>query len=162
SGGTQITHPAQLQFFPRRMPAARLTSSPSPTTLLLRHAMTQTLSPKAAPARTSTSAPFLKRILDEGYGPGARHGADLKAALSDVPASVAFRRPGAKRHNIAEIVMHHAWCIRSVTSQLSGNEAEKFVLPGEDWFPLNEEADLGWKKVLGTLEQQQRGLSAVI
>lgn len=124
--------------------------------------MTQTLSPKAAPAPKSTSAPFLKRILDEGYGPGAWHGADLKAAVSDVPASVAFRRPAAERHNIAEIVMHHAWCIRSVTAQLAGKEPEPFVLAGEDWFPLDGERDLSWKKVLGTLDQQQQQLSTVI
>ena len=31
-----------------------------------------------------TSTQLLPRILREGYGPGAWHGADLKAALADV------------------------------------------------------------------------------
>jgi hypothetical protein len=124
--------------------------------------MTQTLSPKAAPAPTATNTRVLKRILDEGYGPGAWHGADLKAAVSDVPPSLAFHRPAADRHNIAEIVMHHAWCVRSVVSQLSGAEPEPFVLAGEDWFPLNGDRDLSWKDILATLDEQQRRLSTLI
>ena len=30
------------------------------------------------------------RVLTEGYGPGAWHGADLKAALADVTPALAF------------------------------------------------------------------------
>jgi len=44
---------------------------------------------------------FLTRILDEGYGPGAWHGPDLKAALADVSDELAFWRPSPQRHNIA-------------------------------------------------------------
>ena len=58
----------------------------------------------------------LARTLEEGYGPGAWHGPDLKAALADGSAATAFRRPGPARHNIAEIAMHHAWCVRSVAT----------------------------------------------
>ena len=49
----------------------------------------------------------LTRTLQEGYGPGAWHGADFKAALADVSAKTAFKRPGTDRHNIAEIALHH-------------------------------------------------------
>jgi hypothetical protein len=62
----------------------------------------------------------LARILEEGYGPGAWHGPDLRAALADVSDAIAFRRPGQGRHNIAEIAMHHAWCVRSVANQFAG------------------------------------------
>lgn len=54
----------------------------------------------------------LARIADEGYGPGAWHGNDLKAAVADVSPDVAFWRPAAGRHNIAEIALHHAWVTR--------------------------------------------------
>ena len=81
-------------------------------------------------------ARVLARILEEGYGPGAWHGADLKAALADVSPELAFWRPGAGRHNIAEIALHHAYCARSVRGQLSGTTPEPFVLEGEDWFAL--------------------------
>ena len=55
----------------------------------------------------------LARILEEGYGSGSWHGPNMKAALADVSPDAAFRRPGQGRHNIAEIAMHHAWCVRS-------------------------------------------------
>jgi hypothetical protein len=113
-------------------------------------------------AYTMTNSKLLSRIIDEGYGPGAWHGPDLKAAVSDVSPDVAFRRPGPGRHNIAEIVMHHAWCVRSATSQLSGDEAGPFPLPGEDWFPLSSDRDLSWKDILATLDRQQRRLATIV
>jgi len=45
---------------------------------------------------TSTTEQFVSpgrihsRVLNEGYGPGAWHGADLKAALADVTPDLAF------------------------------------------------------------------------
>src|SRR5262245_37268560 len=49
------------------------------------------------------------RILREGYGEGAWHGPDLKAALADVTDANAFWRPAPGRHNIAEVALHHAY-----------------------------------------------------
>jgi hypothetical protein len=46
--------------------------------------------------KLDSSDPAL-RILAEGYGPGAWHGPNLKAALADVTAEAAFRRPGPGR-----------------------------------------------------------------
>ena len=80
---------------------------------------------------------LLTRVLDEGYGPGAWHGPDLKAALGDVSPEVAFWRPSRERHNVAEVALHHAYCARSVRGQLSGTTPEAFVLEGEDWFELS-------------------------
>ena len=51
---------------------------------------------------------LLTRVLDEGYGPGAWHGPDLKAALADVSPELAFWRPSPERHNLAEVALHHA------------------------------------------------------
>ena len=81
---------------------------------------------------TSPAVGFESRVLTEGYGPGAWHGPDLKAALADVGPAVAFWRPAAGRHNIAEITLHHAFYTRAVRSQISGQPAEPFVLEGED------------------------------
>jgi hypothetical protein len=60
---------------------------------------------------TNTVATLESRVLNEGYGPGAWHGSDLKAALADLNPALAFWRPGAGRHNIAEIALHHAYCV---------------------------------------------------
>ena len=112
---------------------------------------------------TSSSAVQIEsRILNEGYGPGAWHGADLKAALADVAPAQAFARPAAGRHNIAEIALHHAYCARSVRAQLAGRAAEPFILDGEDWFQVAGESTLSWPAILATVESEQERLAAVV
>jgi hypothetical protein len=107
-------------------------------------------------------ARVLTRVLDEGYGPGAWHGSDLKAALADVPPDLAFWRPAPGRHNIAEIALHHAFCARSVRGQLSGTAPEPFLLEGEDWFPLSEDASLSWPDIQAAVEAEQSRLATVV
>jgi hypothetical protein len=107
---------------------------------------------------TSTAVDIESRVLNEGYGPGAWHGADLKAALADVGPSLGFWRPGAGRHNIAEIALHHAYCARAVRAQISGRSVEPFVLEGEDWFEVVGETTLSWPKILETVDLQQQRL----
>jgi hypothetical protein len=102
------------------------------------------------------------RVLQEGYGPGAWHGPDLKAALADVTPELAFRRPAPGRHNIAEIALHHAYYVRSVRTQLSGRPADPFVLSGDDWFEVNDEQRLSWARIRTTLESEQQKLLALI
>ena len=104
----------------------------------------------------------LARITEEGYGPGAWHGPDLKAALAEVGPELAFWRPAPGRHNIAEIALHHAYYVRAVRGQLSGTPPEPFVLEGEDWFALCDESTLSWKKMRAALETEQRRLTSVI
>jgi hypothetical protein len=111
---------------------------------------------------TGTAVGIESRVLNEGYGSGAWHGPDLKAALADVSAAEAFWRPAAGRHNIAEIVLHHAYVVRSVSAQLSGKAAEPFILEGEDWFEVSDENTLSWSKMLSTLDSQQQKLSALV
>ena len=102
------------------------------------------------------------RVLQEGYGSGAWHGPDLKAALADVTPAVAFWRPAPGRHNIAEIALHHAYCARNVRSQLSGRTAEPFVLSGDDWFEVDDEKTLSWQKIQAVVNDEQQQLAALI
>jgi hypothetical protein len=121
--------------------------------------MSQTTTTPAAP-RVDPS--LLARILDEGYGPGAWHGPDLKAALTDVTARGALWRPAPERHNIAEIALHHAWYIRSVIGRLTGRTPDPFVLEGEDWFEVPDEKRLRWTEISATLAEWQERLAAAI
>ena len=107
-------------------------------------------------------ARLLTRILDEGYGPGAWHGPDLKAALADVSPELAFWRPSPKRHNIAEVALHHAYCTRSARGQFSGTPSEPFVLEGEDWFELDDSKRLTWAQIHSAVEEEQKRLAAVV
>jgi hypothetical protein len=102
------------------------------------------------------------RVLKEGYGPGAWHGADLKAALADVTRPLAFWRPAAGRHNIAEIALHHAYFVRAVRAQVSGLAAEPFVMTGEDWFEVNDERRLSWPDVQAIVATEQQRLAELI
>jgi hypothetical protein len=104
----------------------------------------------------------LSRTLEEGYGPGAWHGDDLKAAISTVSAETAFRRPAAGRHNIAEIALHHAYCVHEVRGRLSGKTPEPFVHDGGDWLELNDGSTLSWPLIVETLEREQRQLREVV
>ena len=100
----------------------------------------------------------LTRILDEGYGPGAWHGPDFKAALEDVTPALAFWRPAPERHNIAEVALHHAYQIHGVRGKLGEALPEPFVLRGDDWFPASDEKTLPWAKIRQTVEDQQKRL----
>lgn len=111
---------------------------------------------------TSPEARLLTRLLDEGYGPGAWHGADLKAALADVSPELAFWRPSPERHNIAEVALHHAYCARAVRGQLSGTKPEPFLLQGEDWFELPGPKQVDWPKIQAVVETQQEKLGAAV
>jgi DinB superfamily len=102
------------------------------------------------------------RVLREGYGPGAWHGADLKGALADVSPALAFWRPGPGRHNIAEIALHHAFYARNVRAQLSGQPAEPFVLTGDDWFELEADGPLSWPSIQAVVESEQDRLTRVV
>jgi DinB superfamily len=102
------------------------------------------------------------RVLQEGYGPGAWHGADLKAALADITPSLAYWRPAAGRHNIAEIALHHAYCARAVRAQISGVAAEPFVLDGDDWFEVADERVMKWPDVLAAVDAQQHRLAELV
>lgn len=112
---------------------------------------------------TSTPAVALEsRILGEAWGPGAWHGADLKAAIADVTPASAFWRPAPGRHNIAEIALHHAFFARSVRAQISGRDAEPFVLPGEEWFVVDGEQTLSWPKIQAALDIEQQRLADLV
>lgn len=109
---------------------------------------------------TSTTAVAIEsRILSEAWGPGAWHGPDLKAAVADVTPAVALWRPAPGRHNIAELALHHAFFVRSVRSQVSGRPAEPFVLPGEEWFTVNDETAISWPAIQATLASEHEQLA---
>jgi hypothetical protein len=108
---------------------------------------------------TSLDPALASRIVREGYGPGAWHGPDLRAAIGDVAPSMAFRRPAPGRHNIAEIVLHHAFYVRAVIERLGG-KPDAFPLDGEDWFAVNDERVMAWSAIGALLESLQAQLAA--
>lgn len=104
----------------------------------------------------------LNRIMQEGYGENAWHGANLKMALADVTPELAFWRPAPDRHNIAEIALHHAWCTRSVRGQLSSPPTDPFLIDGEDWFPVSGRDRVTWPQIQAAVDAEQDKLSSVV
>ena len=118
---------------------------------------TKTPTPVGLPAAT------FNRILDEGYGPGAWYGSDLRAAIADVTPASAFKRPAGGRHNIAEIALHHAYWAGQITAKLTGGEPSAFPLVGkEDWFDLNDESKLSWAAIATLVDASQQRLSRTV
>jgi hypothetical protein len=105
---------------------------------------------------------ILARTLAEGYGSGAWHGPDFKAALADVTDDLAFRRPAADRHSIAEIALHHAYCTHSVRERLAGAKPEPFILEGDDWFVVPDLSRLTWRQIVEVVDAEQRKLADVV
>lgn len=110
----------------------------------------------------TTIGTMMGRILNEGYGPGAWHGPDLKAALADVAADLAFRRPGSERHNIAEIALHHAYCVHGVRAKLQGSDVEPFILEGDDWFALPDAQRLSWDTIMNVVGREHASLAEAV
>jgi hypothetical protein len=123
--------------------------------------MSTTMNAKTA-IPSGPDARVLARVPDEGYGPGAWHGPDLKAALADVTLELAFWRPGPARHNIAEIAIHHAYYVHSVRGRLLGTAPEPFVLQGEDWFKLEGRAGMSWPEIVAMVEKEYGRLAASV
>jgi DinB superfamily len=108
------------------------------------------------------TAAVLARTLEEGYGPGAWHGPDLKAALSDVDSDTAFWRPAANRHSIAEIAVHHAYHVHNVRSRLLGEAPSPFLLAGDDWFALPAASDLSWPQIQDLVESGHKRVNDAV
>jgi hypothetical protein len=104
----------------------------------------------------------LARIVREGYGEGAWHGPDMRAALSDVAPDSAFWRPAPGRHNIAEVALHHAYTVHAVRGRLAAGASEKFVLEGEDWFEANADGPMAWPQILDVVRVEQEQLAALV
>lgn len=119
------------------------------------------MSTVAASRSASIDPAVATRIVREGYGPGAWHGPDLRAAIGDVSAKAAFWRPTPGRHNIAEIGVHHAFYVRSVIERLGGT-AEAFPLEGEDWFALDDERAMKWSAITALVEKLHAQLATLV
>jgi hypothetical protein len=122
--------------------------------------MTATVS--KTPTPTGLPAATFNRILDEGYGPGAWYGSDLRAALAGVQPKAAFVRPAGGRHNIAEIALHHAYWAGQIENKLTGAAASAFPLVGEDWFELDDESRLTWTAITSLVDASHQRLSRAV
>jgi hypothetical protein len=120
------------------------------------------MSTQVAEKSETTKIETLPRSLQEGYGKGAWHGPDMKAAIADVDEKQAFERPAEGRHSIAEIALHHAFYVVSVRARLTNTKPDPFVMEGEDWFTLPAKPALSWKRITKLMDDEYGKLAATV
>jgi hypothetical protein len=105
----------------------------------------------------------LLRELDLAFDHTSWHGPNLRGGLRGVTAAEAAWRPGAKRHSIAEQVLHAAYWKYAVRRRLLGEKRGSFALPGSNWFPQPMPfTGAEWDRVVGLLEDAHVRLRAAV
>ena len=74
-----------------------------------------------------------------------------------VSSKQAAWRPGPKRHNIWELVVHAAYWKYAVWRRLTGQPPGSFPLKGSDWFPRPQNASQQeWQRDVALLDRMHR------
>jgi hypothetical protein len=106
---------------------------------------------------------LLLRILDEAYEKKSWHGPNLRGSIRRVSVEQAVWRPGPKRHNIAEIVVHAAYWKYAVRRRLRGEKRGSFALKGSNWFRLpGNMGEREWKHYVDLHDAEHRALRATV
>lgn len=72
--------------------------------------------------RTDPEIQLLLDVIDQAYDHHAWHGTNLKSSLRRLTPAEAAWRPGGKRHNIWELVVHAAYWKYTVRRRLLGEK----------------------------------------
>jgi uncharacterized damage-inducible protein DinB len=106
---------------------------------------------------------LLLRLLDQSYNRRAWHGPNLRGSIRGLSAAQAVWRPGARRHNIAEIVLHAAYWKYAVRRRLCGGKRGSFPLAGSNWFAVPAPlAETQWRAFVALLESEHRALRVAV
>lgn len=116
-----------------------------------------------ATPRASAAVAVLLALLDEAFDRRSWHGPNLRSSLRGVDPALAVWRPGRDRHSIWELATHAAYWKYVVRRRLRGERRGRFALPGSDFFPVPEPADINaWKATLGLLAAEHAALKTAV
>jgi hypothetical protein len=106
---------------------------------------------------------LLSNILDEAYEKQAWHGPSLRGSIRGLTAREAAWRPGPRRHNIWEIVVHAAYWKYAVRRRLLGGKRGSFPLKGSNWFArLSKTNERAWRQDIALLARMHKELRATV
>jgi len=106
---------------------------------------------------------LLLDVCDQAFDHRAWHGTALAGAIRGLSHRDALSRPGARRHNIWEIVLHTAYWKYIVRRRLTRNPGLEFPRVGSNWPTLPAKPDAAaWRRDVALLREQHRLLRAVI
>ena len=116
------------------------------------------------PLNDSREVRLLLAILDQAYERQSWHGTNLRGSIRGLTARQASWRPGPRRHNIWELVVHAAYWKYAVWRRLSGQRRGSFPLKGSNWFrrPLDNASEQQWRADVALLERMHRSLRECI
>ncbi|HEY1301904.1 MAG TPA: DinB family protein [Vicinamibacterales bacterium] len=102
-------------------------------------------------------------LIDTAYDHVSWHGTNLRGSLRGVTPKQAAWRPGPRRHNIWEIVVHAAYWKYVAWRRLTGAERGSFAEVGSNWFSRPEQMSLdAWKADVEMLGETHRALRDVV
>ncbi len=111
------------------------------------------------------TAELILALLDEAYEKKTWHGPNLKQSIRGVTAKEAAWRPGPRRHNIWEEVLHAAYWKYAVRRRIEGGKRGSFAVKGSNFFVRPEKgklSDAAWDADKALLEQEHKRMRATI
>ncbi len=118
------------------------------------------------PRREAPEVTQLLAIIDQAYDRQSWHGTNLRGSLRRVTAAQAAWRPGPRRHNIWEIVVHAAYWKYAAARRFTGSARGSFPLKGSNWFPRPVDAahaaDTDWRADVALLDQMHATLRGAV
>jgi uncharacterized damage-inducible protein DinB len=105
----------------------------------------------------STQTPEVRlvlAILAQAYDHPSWHGTNLLGSIRRVSLEQAAWRPGPRRHNIWETMVHAAYWKYTAWRRLTGTKRGSFPLAGSDWFRRPEEiTERAWRSETELLDR---------
>lgn len=106
---------------------------------------------------------LLLEVFDQAYRAPSWHGTPLKGTIRGISAREALWRPGPRRHNIWDLVLHTAYWKCMVRRRLLRDPEISFPRDGANWPMLPDKPDeSAWQRDRALLEQQHRLLRDAI
>jgi uncharacterized damage-inducible protein DinB len=100
--------------------------------------------------------------LDQAYDRKSWHGTNLRGSIRGMTAAEAAWRPGPRRHNIQEIVVHAAYWKYTVRRRFTGERRGSFPLKGSNWFPRPHADETRWRGDVRLLDEMHASLRSAI
>lgn len=107
---------------------------------------------------------LLIQSIEESYSKKSWHGTNLHGSIRGLTAKEAAWRPGKKRHNIWEIVVHCAYWKYAVRRRILNEKRGSFPLKGSNWFkrPINKPNEDLWRQDVKLLEDMHSSMVEAI
>ena len=107
----------------------------------------------------SSEVQLMLSLLDQAFDRPSWHGTNLRGSIRGVSSKQAAWRPGPKRHNIWEIVVHAAYWKYAVWRRLTNRRRGSFPLKGSNWFRRPQRGtEQEWRSDRALLDDMHRSL----